>query len=330
MHQGLKRALQLFHSPDAKVRHETLVQLAGEENIDLAIGHGLLVKTDPVTEILCTSCDSGHLLEVQHDQNGKLFSVCSEDSTPNYLSTDSLVQYTLNPTRLLELFLIAKGFELGAVNIKEIESGHFWQLGGIPILCNTYALFFIRDLSLLSEGMKSMMMSGSNPALLYLVNSHNRKVKALNVPILDLVFELNDSGLVMDRNEQEACFLQEFYFDDGKGLQLDKHILLLGDKKKILFNRIGHTKYRNVLEINSQMVNMLKCLYNAYDTPDPSRTLRELADLYASKKKPTISGYKKLLDDACDEQGVKRIIRKDSNQRYGLNPELDCYSQNTY
>ena len=330
MHQGLKRALQLFYSPDAKVRHETLVQLAGEENIDLAIGHGLLVKADPVTEILCGSCDSGHLLEVQHDQDGKPFSVCSEDSGPNHINADLLAQYTLNPTRLLELFLIAEGFDLGKVNIKEIESGYFWQLGGIPVLGNTYALFFIRDLSLLSEDMKSMMMSGSNPALLYLVDSRNGKVKALNVPILDLVFELNDSGLVMDRNEQEACFLQEFYLDDGKGLQLDKHILLLGDEKKILFNRIGHTKYRNVLEINSQMVNMLKCLYNAYDTPDPSRALRELADSYASKKKPTISGYKKQLDDACDEFEVKRIIRKNSKQEYGLNPELDCCSHNTY
>jgi len=324
MRTELRQVFQLFKPYGTHVGYCSLVDLVGQDGLETLSTLKLLIPTQRRSEAFCESCDDPHLLHVYTDESGNPFVVCSQSVDRQYLDSNELLAYSLNVRRLLDLFLDAEGVEPSQVHIK--QDGVVWELGSIEIVGAAQHLFFVCGLDELREENVRTANARNNPTILFLSDPEGQTATCgvHTVPVLDLINNLDADGIQLDETAEETCFRRDYAVDGEKSLRLDEHVVLMIKDKKLLFQNRGFGQFVGTLAINSQAVRMIEFLYNARHKDDPTVSLADLAEHFASGNKQTISGYKKQINDATGLYGTKEVIGKDGRDRYRLNPYLDC------
>lgn len=322
MRQNLRQALQLF-GVSTQVDRRALVDLIDVTELEVLNGLGLIVPTTRRSSVACESCDDGHLLPVQRDDD-EAFIACSKSATRQLIDHNDYLGYSLNIRRFLELFLDAEGIEPSLANIK--QDGIFWDVGSAEIAGAAQSLFFIDGLHELNEENQRTMMKRNNPCLLFLADpsgestSHN--VHA--VPILSLIYDIDEGGIQLDAAAEETHLHRDYAFDNEDSVWLDEHIVLMLKNRELLFLKKGLGQFEGVLPLYQPAVRMIEYLHNARTKDEPTVSLATLAEKFASGNKRTISTYKKQINDAALKYGTKTVLDKDGRSRYRLNPRLDC------
>jgi hypothetical protein len=255
----------------------------------------------------------------------KAFSLCTidEHAGRDYFNPEELKQWRFVVAPFILQFLNALG--ISQPSITENITGLLWDLGSQEINGKRYHLFFTINIDNIEKDKRSIITSLPNTVVFYLGTAHTALPDGvLLVPVFSLINEITNKGLVLLRNGVDSYFPKQVVVDENDDLQLDRHIVLAAKRNLLLLDKRRGGGFKQEVKISPQAVRLLAYFYQIRHYDLNSRTLRELADMLANKSKVSISNRIKEIATICKDNGIKSLLHKYSNDKWGLNPQLEC------
>lgn len=295
-----------------------------DKSFDALVSFQLIQELQP-REIWCPTC-SNEFIPFKIVSPEKGFSLCSQDESASrdYQDPRTLKQWQLNTPRFVSLLQKSLGIEGDAP--KETLSRLLWDLGFYQTPTQKTHLFFVLDTARLGENGKAVLAQVENCLLIYAGTMRDLALKDfISVPLNELVVGIGKKGLALNNTLLNKHFPKKALMDSDGDIELDKDICIT-TKNKLLFHKKKAGDYKDEKKITPQAANIIRYLHQVRNYTDThAQSLGELATRFTRNNSTiSISNKIKEANDLCAQNKVKPILHKYSNDRWGLNKNLDC------
>ncbi len=219
---------------------------------------------------------------------------------------------------------LAKNSGLNA-DIAEVEERLAWHLGSAGKSDKPTTFYCVRSANLdevsdfigrVSDQKVVLFWFGEEPAVGYYPEN-----------IVSLVELISVSGKSLTVNKSLLKpFLDEKFFTKSDDIELDKHIFLRQKSEKcyLLLNKKGNS-FEKEVSIRPQTYKIINAVYRMRRKDPCGLTLFEFCHpRQIGANETSISNRIKDLRKLCDEHGIKQILTKFPDERWGLNRNLGC------
>jgi hypothetical protein len=321
---SLNRLLGKLEQSDAPTIEDGEV---GKKNksFDALVSFQLIQGLQP-REIWCPTCGN-EFVPFKIISPDKGFSLCSQDenASRDYQDPRTFKQWRLNTPRFVSLLQKSLGIEGDAP--KETLSRLLWDLGFYQTPTQKTHLFFVLDTARLGENGKAVLAQVESCFLIYAGTMKDLTLKDfVSVPLNELVVGIGKKGLALNDALLNKHFPKTALVDSDGDIELDADILLTKDSHLFLHKKKAGD-YKDKKKVTPQAASIIRFLYQVRNySGSNAETLGELARRFTKNQKSTvsISNNIKKIEDLCKKNKVKPILHKDSNDKWGLNKNLDC------
>ncbi len=296
-----------------------------DKSFDTLVSFQLIQEHQP-RQIWCPTCNNEYVpFKIISPDKG--FSLCTQDESASrdYQNPEILKQWQLNTPRLISLLQKSLGIEGDAP--KETISNLLWDLGFYQTQSQKTHIFLVRDTAQLGENGKGILTQIESPFLIYTGTMRDLALKDfVSVPLNELVVGIGKKGLALNDTLLNKHFPKTALVDSDGDIELDADILLTKDSHLLLHKKKAG-EYKDKKKITPQAASIIRFLYQVRNYQGShTESLGELAKRFTKNQKSTvsISNNIKKIEDLRKENKVKPILHKDSNDKWGLDKNLDC------
>jgi len=312
---------QLAHFSPAVITDEEIEPY--KRDFDILLNLGVFQKVSDPQHIWCKTCQN-ESVEVHYVKEGRAFTLCTQDeyAERDYFDPQTIKQWRFDTPPFISLFLKALGIDQASPT--ENIVGLLWDLGNHKINGKQYHLFFARSIDDIEKDKYSTITNLPDTAIFYLGTIHTSN-DVLLVPVLGILKDINVGELIISSEVLNSYFPKEVFADEGGDVKLDKHIFHSHSRKILQLHKKKGGGFEKEIPISPQASYLIAYCYQIRSYDKNSKTLKELAvALTKNGSKVSISNRIKEIEKICSENGVKQILHKYSDEKWGLNQKLDC------
>ena len=282
----------------------------------------LLKPSQASKQILCPNCDD-HYVDVIV-QNKKFYAVCDEDAGAGRM--------LINPSQLSQEKFDFDGFlawlskECGlAGGIAEAEERFAWRLGSAGKSDTPTTFYCLRNAELNEVSDFAGRISSQKTALFWFGEKPAVGHYPENIASLADLITVSGRTLTVKKALLKP-FLDEKLFAKSGDIELDKHIVLhrKGQECYLLLNKKGNG-FEKEVSIRPQTYKIINAVYGVRRKDPSGLTLFEFCHpRKIAQNDRTISTRINELNKLCEDHGIKQILAKFTDERWGLSRGLGC------
>jgi len=282
----------------------------------------LLKSSQSSKQVLCPNCDD-HYVDVVV-QNKKFYAVCDKD--------DNAGRMEINPSQLsrekfdFDGFLAWLAGECGLDGeVVEAEERFAWRLGSLGKSDTPTMFYCVRSADLEDVSNFSGRVSDQKAVLFWLGEKPAVGHYPENIVSLSDFISVSGRALTVKRALLKS-FLDEKFFTKSGDIELDKHIVLRrkGQQCNLLLNKKGNG-FEKEVSIRPQTYKIINAVYGVRRKDPSGLTLFEFCHpRKIAQNDRTISTRINELNKLCEDHGIKQILTKFPDERWGLSQNLGC------
>ncbi len=290
---------------------------------------GFLRPDQPGLETICPALPNNCLVTA-HPSNGRYYvhCECSEEVGLVQIDPKELRRFRFDLNSFMNWLISASTTES---DLKEIESGRLWRLGEKSLKGETAKVYFIRSKEAEeSEGLLRSLRKDETPLILFWLGEtpHGRQFPP-NLVSLPEIINIIGKEFTLDRKPLEHLLGKRLVATVGGDLVLDRDIALRkeGEKRFLLLKRGQKNAFQVETRIRPLDYRIIRHLYQIRRYQNRARSLAEMRDRGLAEHRPSISRSIKTVNELCEKHDVPSIFHKFPEQKWGLNPSLDCCNE---
>jgi hypothetical protein len=282
-----------------------------------------LKQAEPSKEAECPATPNGSY-HIVFPHNGKLAVNCDCQEGVGIAEVDrkTVIRWEVSLASLLGW--IADELKL-TKDFQPSDGGAIWLVGTKEQGGQTFHFYFLRTDKIAHATDMLGRLQKPNPIAFWLGDTPHTGYVPANLISLAEELTLKKSALSFNPAAIKKMFPKGQHTKTGD-IELDTHIVLRQESEEIHYLLLvqEEKRYQHKERIRPQASRMIRLVYDLRTYKDNTHSLDDFVVRDMVKEKRTASTRIKEINTLCSDYEVKPIFHKFHDDKWGLNPDLDC------